>query len=133
MPISRCFFKLAQTNATQELTFYTSSFVSNDLSGPMNWYRTRRVNFEDELSLPEAQRNRIEQPVLFVQALRDDILIPAMSKGMEQMIPNLTRAEVPTGHWALWQAPAQVNEIVGRWLQKVEAGEGKGKGGGSKL
>lgn len=86
----------------------------------MNWYRTRRANYEDELHLPEAQRNRIEQPVLFVQALKDNVLVPAMSKGMEKVIPRLTRAEVPTGHWALWQAPERVNGIVGGWLEGVE-------------
>lgn len=97
----------------------------------MNWYRTRRANFEDELAIPEATRNRLEQPVLFVQALRDDILIPAMSNGMESMIPNLTRGEVPTGHWALWQAPEKVNGIVGGWLEGL--GEGRGRAGGSRL
>lgn len=91
----------------------------------MNWYRTRRANYEDELEMPEAQRNRIEQPVLFVQALKDNVLVPAMSKGMENVIPKLTRAEVPTGHWALWQAPQQVNEIVGRWLEGLSSGGGK--------
>lgn len=91
----------------------------------MNWYRTRRANYEDELAMPEAQRNRIEQPVLFVQALKDNVLIPAMSKGMENVVPKLTRAEVPTGHWALWQAPQQVNEIVGRWLEGLSNGGGK--------
>lgn len=97
----------------------------------MNWYRTRRINYEDELALPEAQKNHIAQPVLFVQALKDDVLVPAMSAGMERVIPKLTRAEVPTGHWALWQAPAQVNEIVGRWLSGL--GLRSGEVGGSKL
>jgi len=94
----------------------------------MNWYRTRRVNYEDELELPEAQKNHIAQPVLFIQALKDDVLVPAMSAGMERVMPKLTRAEVPTGHWALWQAPAQVNEIVGKWLSRLDSGEGEGKG-----
>lgn len=110
---------------SQELAFYTASFAKNNLAGPMNWYRARRANYEDELEMPEAQRNRIEQPVLFVQALKDNVLVPAMSKGMENVIPKLTRAEVPTGHWALWQAPQQVNEIVGRWLEGLSRGGGK--------
>jgi soluble epoxide hydrolase/lipid-phosphate phosphatase len=92
----------------------------------MNWYRTRRVNYEDELELPEARKNHIAQPVLFVQALKDDVLIPAMSAGMERVIPRLTRAEVPTGHWALWQAPAQVNDIVGKWLGGLSLDGGDG-------
>ena len=119
---SACF-----TNAGQELAFYTDAFLRNNLAGPMNWYRTRRVNYEDELELPEAQRNHIAQPVLFIQALKDDVLVPAMSAGMERVIPKLTRAEVPTGHWALWQAPAQVNEIVGKWLKGLDLEEGQGR------
>ena len=114
-------------NVSQELSFYTSSFHRNPLAGPMNWYRTRRLNYEDELKLPEAQKNHISQPVLFIQAAKDDVLIPAMSAGMERVIPKLTRAEVPTGHWALWQAPAQVNEIVGKWLGGLEGGGGEGE------
>jgi len=109
---------------------YVTSFHTNNLSGPMNWYRTRRINYEDELSLPSATKNHLPQPVLFVQALKDDILIPAMSAGMEKMIPKLSRAEVPTGHWALWQAPGQVNEIIGKWLAGLDLAEG---GRGSKL
>jgi soluble epoxide hydrolase/lipid-phosphate phosphatase len=94
----------------------------------MNWYRTRRVNFEDELELPEARRNYIAQPVLFIQALKDDVLVPAMSAGMERVIPKLTRAEVPTGHWALWQAPVQVNETIGKWLGGLDLRGGEDRG-----
>lgn len=122
---------LTNVRLSQELTFYTDSFLANNLAGPMNWYRTRRVNYEHELKLPEAQKNHITQPVLFIQALKDDVLIPAMSAGMERVIPKLTRAEVPTGHWALWQAPGQVNEIVGKWLGGLDLGDGEG--GKSKL
>ncbi|GAB7327954.1 hypothetical protein MBLNU13_g11720t1 [Cladosporium sp. NU13] len=115
----------------KELAFYTDAFYRNNLAGPMNWYRTRRVNYEDELKLPEAQKNHIAQPVLFIQAAKDDVLVPAMSVGMERVIPDLTRAEVPTGHWALWQAPGQVNEIVGKWLGGLDLSDGEG--GKSKL
>ena len=122
---------LVLLTSAQELAFYTDAFHRNNLAGPMNWYRTRRVNYEDELKLPEAQKNHISQPVLFIQAAKDDVLIPAMSVGMERVIPKLTRAEVPTGHWALWQAPAQVNEIVGKWLGGLDLSDGEG--GKSKL
>ena len=46
-----------------------------------------------------------------------------MSEGMERLIPNLTRREVKTGHWALWEAPDKVNGFVGEWLGKVDRGE----------
>ncbi len=106
----------------------------------VNWYRNREVNFKDELqyvppSLPLfpppyklLNRHRltnkiINVPVLFIQATRDDALPPSMSEGMEGLIPNLTRREVKTGHWALWEAPEKINEFVGEWLEKVDQGE----------
>ena len=65
----------------------------------------------------------INVPVLFIQATKDNALPPSMSEGMERLIPNLTRREVKTGHWALWEAPEKVNGFVGEWLGKVDRGE----------
>ena len=42
-----------------------------------------------------------------------------MSKGMESYIPNLTRGSVEASHWALWEAPEQVNKLIEGWLKKV--------------
>ena len=105
----------------------------------MNWYRNREVNFKDELqyvrpfpfpfpvySFPNRYRltNKIiNVPVLFIQATKDDALPPSLSEGMEGLIPNLTRREVKTGHWALWEAPEKINEFVGDWLGKVDRGK----------
>ncbi|KAF2768134.1 alpha/beta-hydrolase [Teratosphaeria nubilosa] len=106
----------------EELDFYVDSFTRNGLEGPCNWYRTRRINFEDELRMPVEDRKGIQQPVLFIQALRDAILIPEMSRGMEDRIPRLTRGEVKAGHWALWQTPGEVNELIRAWMEGVVFG-----------
>lgn len=45
-----------------------------------------------------------------------------MSANMEKSLPQLTRKEVNTNHWALWEAPEQVNEIVKEWLEEVVFG-----------
>jgi len=85
----------------------------------VNWYRNREQNFRDELSL---KRRIINIPVLFVQAMKDEALPPAMSEGMEKWIPNLTRKTVTTGHWALWEKPEMVCGIVAEWLRQVDGG-----------
>ena len=110
---------LDYTNTTQELDFYIDSFRRNGLEGACNWYRTRRINFNDDQKMPEEQRRTIKQPVLFIQATLDDVLIPAMSKDMETYIPDLTRAEVPSSHWALWHTPVETNEAIRLWFKKV--------------
>lgn len=80
----------------------------------MNWYRTRRANFEEEQDL--IGKEKITQPVLFIQATHDSVLKPGMSKGMDGFIPNLTRAEVNAAHFALTQKPVEVNNIIQNWL-----------------
>ncbi|WPH02972.1 Hypothetical protein R9X50_00584400 [Acrodontium crateriforme] len=110
----------------EELDYYVAEWSRNGVHGPCNWYRTRRVNYEEELELPEncknGSSNQITQPVLFIQCLDDHILIPKLSAGMESQIPHLSRGEVKTAHWALWQDPENVNRIVKAWFEGVVFG-----------
>lgn len=106
----------------EELRYYVGEFVRNGLEGPCNWYRTRRLNWEDDQNLSEEGRRGLKQPTLYVLAAKDNILTREMSRGMEKAIPNLTRAEVQAGHWALWQTPEETNAILKDWLQGVVLG-----------
>lgn len=88
---------------------------------PVNWYRQRRTNWEEDQALLD--KKVIKQPVLFIQATYDSVLKPEMSKSMDALIPNLTRGEVAATHWALTQKPEEVNQIIKKWLE----GQGLGK------
>ena len=92
----------------------------------VNWYRTRQVNHEEELAI---LGRGITIPVLFVQALRDQALPPHMGKAMQKHLPNLTLKQVNTSHWALWEKPEEVNEIIAGWLKQDVFGNGKGQAG----
>ncbi|MCJ1302531.1 hypothetical protein MMC08_005335 [Hypocenomyce scalaris] len=100
----------------KDLDFYADQYVRNGMHGTLNWYRTRAVNFEEELKL---DKTIIDIPVLFISATNDSALPPAMSAHMEQHLPNFTRKEVTASHWALWETPSQINEIVKEWLDDV--------------
>ncbi|KAL1866827.1 hypothetical protein VTK73DRAFT_4476 [Phialemonium thermophilum] len=89
------------------------------LHGPLNWYRTRRINYEDDQELLRQGRTRITVPSLFISARGDVALPPAMSAGMEQYFDQLYRAEVNAAHWALWMTPDEVNSHIGAFLGKV--------------
>lgn len=80
----------------------------------VNWYRTRDVNYEEELAILD---RKIQVPTLFIQALRDQALPPHLGKSMAKHIPRLTVKQVNTSHWALWEKPEEVNEIIGTWLK----------------
>lgn len=91
----------------------------------MNWYRTRKINHEDELSL---EKKTIDVPFLFIQALRDAALPTSLGKAMGKNLPNLTTKQVDTSHWALWEKPQDVNAILDNWLDEVvEGGDRKAK------
>lgn len=100
--------------------------MKNGLEGPCNWYRTRKVNFEDDVHMPAEQKKGVQQPTLFIQALRDNVLTPDLAKGMDKAIPNLTTGEVEATHWALWHTPQETNDIIKRWIEGVVFG-GKSK------
>ncbi|KAG9664522.1 alpha/beta-hydrolase, partial [Aureobasidium melanogenum] len=111
---------LAPSLNGEELEYYTKEYMRHGLHGPLNWYRTRRINYEDDLKLETKQ---VIQPVLFISGTLDAVLTPGMSKGMEASIPRLKRREVNTGHWALTQAPGEVNRILEEWLHEEVLGE----------
>lgn len=84
------------------------------------------MNWEDERDLPAEQRKGVSQPTLFIQALKENILTPELSRGMDKAVPKLTRGEVNSGHWALIHTPAETNAIIKRWFEGVVFG-GKSK------
>ncbi|KAK1147118.1 hypothetical protein N8T08_001857 [Aspergillus melleus] len=100
----------------EELEYYATEFSRHGLHAPFNWYRTREINYKEELSILD---RRITAPVLFIQALRDAALPPNLGRGMTKTIPHLTFKQVNTSHWALWEQPAEVNEMIAWWLEEV--------------
>lgn len=111
-----------------EMAYYSQQYARNGVHGPTNWYRTRQLNFEDELEL---EQKTVSQPTLFVQALDDNVLTPEMSVGMEKYIPTLTRREVKASHWALWQAATEVNAFIKEWMETEVFATARGKGHGA--
>ena len=109
-----------------EIKYYVDEFMKNGIHGPCNWYRTREINFQEDLELPKETRHLIKQPTLYILATRDMVLTREMSATMEKAVPNLTRGEVKATHWALWHAPDEVNGILKEWLEGVVWGGGRG-------
>ncbi|KAF2456498.1 Alpha/Beta hydrolase protein [Lineolata rhizophorae] len=106
---------IARPWGDEMVEYYADQYARNGLHGPLNWYRTRRANYEDELQL---RKHTIEVPTLFIQATCDPILRPWMSKNLERHVTNVVRAQVDATHWILIEKPDEVNKIVHQWLVK---------------
>lgn len=108
----------------EESEFYVQEFARNGLRGPLNWYRTRKVNFEEELELVQKGHDgRIRGPAMFITAKKDAALPPAMSRGMDGYFDGLVRREVDANHWALWEASREVNGFIGEFVSGVLEGK----------
>ncbi|KYK60009.1 epoxide hydrolase [Drechmeria coniospora] len=116
--------KRSRLLSDEELDHYVEQYMKQDapqLRGPLNWYRTRKINWEDEMLLADSHVS-LEMPTLFIAAKKDSVLLPSLSVGMERHMPKLTRAEVNGSHWALTGASEEVNEHIGKWLNGLLGG-----------
>ncbi|KAL8855000.1 MAG: hypothetical protein Q9221_000196 [Calogaya cf. arnoldii] len=52
---------------------------------------------------------------------KDEALPPSMSRSMDKYFQDLTRKTVDTHHWALWEKPEEVNQIIREWLEEYIA------------
>ncbi|KAK8003235.1 hypothetical protein PG989_002954 [Apiospora arundinis] len=116
--------------------YYVREYARHGLHGPTNWYRTRRINFEDELPRFVVAKEgdeewRCQCPAMVVMAEKDITLPPALADGTEKWFegPGGLRKEVVkgVGHWGMWQDPKTVNGFIGSFVEDVLGGQLKGK------
>ena len=106
--------------SAKEMEYMVQEYARHGLKGPLNWYKTREMNFKDDKVLFEQGKNKIEVPSLFIAASQDIALPPRLSQAMEKYFSvPLRRAEVATTHWALEEAPSEVNGFIGEFLQNM--------------
>lgn len=104
------------------LHYYVSQYKERGFRGPLNWYRNVEANQRWMCSRPTG---KLLMPALMVTAGKDPVLLPAFSKGMEDLIPNLSRGHIEEcGHWTQMDNPAETNNILISWLKEVHKNEG---------
>ena len=118
------FDKLDKLGPTQlvtpeELDFYVAEYSRSGVHGPLNWYRTRKLNFDDEVHLAPGQKDfKFKMPSLIVMAEKDTALPPSMADGVEKFYDNLTKETVDGSHWCLWGNKAdKLNAIIKDFIE----------------
>ncbi|XP_070786553.1 bifunctional epoxide hydrolase 2 [Enoplosus armatus] len=105
-----------------DLQYYVSQYKEPGFRRQLNWYRNGEANWRWMCSRPAG---KLLMPALMVTAGKDQVLLPAFSKGMEDLIPNLRRGHIEEcGHWTQMERPAETNSILISWLKEThqEAG-----------
>ncbi|KQP49268.1 alpha/beta fold hydrolase [Pseudorhodoferax sp. Leaf274] len=99
----------------EELAVFVQAFERTGFTGPLNWYRNLRRNWEDTAHTPD----RIDVPALMVCAEQDIFLPPSTTRGMERIVPDLERHTVAgCGHWTQQEKPEEVNALLLEWLRR---------------
>jgi len=102
----------------ETLQVYSDAFRKGGLTGPLNYYRNIDRNWETTAHLEGKQ---ITMPTLMITAEGDPILIPQMTDGMEDHIPNLTKHLIrDCGHWTQLERPDEVNRLVIEFLDDLK-------------
>lgn len=113
----------------REMDFYSMEFARHGLRGPFTWYRTREHNFADEYEHFLAPRGTgaeqlredpgIEQDVLHILTKRDRVFDAETCRATESGFKKLTKKEIDADHWALWEKPQVINDVLTQWLREV--------------
>jgi len=98
---------------------------SHGLDGALNYYRAsplRPATAQDpgvaQVTLPP-EMLRIEVPTLLLWAQNDIALLPCLTEGLDQHIPDLTRVPIEgASHWVVHEMPERVMAEISRFLQR---------------
>lgn len=103
-------------NAT-EMDFYVEKISQKGIRPSWNWYRTRRMDWEDELPLALKGDFRFRVPWTFVPVLKDGAVLPRYYENMHENFDQLNIAEgLNTSHWAMWEDPQGLNNRIKDFL-----------------
>lgn len=116
------------------VNYYVEEFSRHGIHGPLNWYRTRKFNFEDEVPLYKkaAEEGGLKYknlPGMIIMGEQDAALPPIMAQGNEQYFELPLKKEIASGcgHWAMWQDPETINKHIGDFVASVLGEGAKGK------
>ncbi|KAM9622471.1 bifunctional epoxide hydrolase 2 [Trichechus inunguis] len=99
----------------EEIQFYVEQFKKSGFRGPLNWYRNMDRNWCWGC---KSVGRKILIPALMLTAEKDFVLLPEMSKHMEDWIPHLKRGHIKDcGHWTQMDRPTELNQILIEWLE----------------
>ncbi|XP_040821920.1 bifunctional epoxide hydrolase 2 isoform X2 [Ochotona curzoniae] len=105
---------LSRIVTEEDIQFYVQQFQKSGFRGPLNWYRNIDRNWQWGC---QGAGRKILIPALMVTAEKDPVLVPQMSKHMEEWIPHLKRGHIKDcGHWTQMEKPSEVNQILIEWL-----------------
>jgi len=109
------------------MDFYVSEYARNGLRGPLNWYRVRDLNHEDELVFLQASpRYRFKMPAMLVMAEHDIAFPPEVADKQQRFFgKGMLKQHLMKGcsHWIMIERPDEANRLIGEFVEEVLVAE----------
>ncbi|KAG0370977.1 Alpha/Beta hydrolase protein [Gamsiella multidivaricata] len=99
----------------KDLEYYIDQYKLSGFRGPLNYYKTTRVNFDDEISYPST----IDVPCWLIQALNDPYLRPYLADQMKDHLPQLKVTQIEAAHFAMAEKPDEINLALKHCLEDL--------------
>ncbi|KAH8823194.1 alpha beta-hydrolase [Flagelloscypha sp. PMI_526] len=108
---------------SQEFAYYKEALASGKMTGPLNYYRTTLLRFQEEVELASTFTSiPASLPVLWMGGDHDPIVGPIAVEGMKPFIANLEVVWLQnTGHWVLAEDGQVVAKKVLEFANREEA------------
>lgn len=105
--------------SAKEFEFYVNEYNRHGIHGPLNWYRNKKFNFDDEKELAETNSFAIDVPVLLIKPTGDGIITDEEMEGFHLQFPRLTIRKSNSTHWAMIEAHEDVNSNIADFLRTL--------------
>ena len=97
----------------EQRAVYADAYAKSGFHGGIGLYRNTTENWE----LVAGLREWCSQPALMISPERDVTLPPSSTDHMPEYCAHLERVVLPDcGHWAMWEKPQEVNQLLLDWL-----------------
>ncbi|CAO3564365.1 unnamed protein product [Mortierella alpina] len=100
----------------QDVEYMVSQYKHSGFRGPLNYYKTTKVNWDDERSVVG---KTIDMPCWIIIAKNDPFLKPHMSSKMKDFMPQLKSTMIEASHFVMTEKPDETNTKLKECLEDL--------------
>lgn len=101
----------------KEIAYYLSNY-ERGMIGPLSYYRTTQIRFEEELAASLPSKSRITVPVIFIGGTHDKTCPQSAIESQRALIDKIIVVMLQgKGHWLMLEAAETVTNEILFWLK----------------
>ncbi|KAF8931436.1 Alpha/Beta hydrolase protein [Dissophora ornata] len=98
-----------------DLDYMIEQYKISGFRGPLNYYKTTKVNFDDERGL----HKNIDLPCWIIVAEDDPYLRPRLAEKMKKSMPQLKSTSIKARHFVMAEKPDETNAALKQCLEDL--------------